>query len=52
MPAVVLQRLMGHTDIKITLNTYTEIFNDFKQSEIDKVNNYYEKNHFLDDLEK
>lgn len=52
MPPVVLQRLMGHTDIKITLNTYTEIFNRFKQEEIEKVSNYYEKNNILDNLER
>lgn len=40
MNAVVLQRLMGHTDVKITLNTYTSVFNDFKESELNKVNKY------------
>lgn len=40
MPAVVLQRLMGHKDIKVTLNTYTSVFNKFKENEMDKVNNY------------
>lgn len=38
--AVVLQRLMGHTDIKITLNTYASVFNKFKEDELVKVNNY------------
>lgn len=52
IPPVVLQRLMGHTDIKITLNTYTEIFNKFKQEKIEKVNNYYEKNQFFDNKER
>ena len=41
MRAVALQRLMGHTDIGVTLNTYTSVFNKYKQSELDKVNNYY-----------
>lgn len=40
MSAVVLQRLMGHKDIKVTLNTYTSVFNQFKESEIDKVTQY------------
>ena len=31
--AVVLQRLLGHTDISITLNTYTSVFNLFKDIE-------------------
>ena len=38
--AVVLQRLLGHQNIQITLNTYTSIFNKFKEDEIKKVNNY------------
>lgn len=41
MAPVVVQRLMGHTDIGITLNTYTSVFDKFKESEIDKVNRYY-----------
>ncbi len=47
MRAVALQRLMGHTDISITLNTYTSVFNRYKQSEIDKVNDYYLNNSLL-----
>lgn len=38
---VVVQRLMGHTDISVTLNTYTSVFDKFKEKEIDKVNQYY-----------
>lgn len=41
MAPVVVQRLMGHKDIGITLNTYTSVFDKFKQAEIDKVNQYY-----------
>ena len=41
MAPVVVQRLMGHTDISITLNTYTSVFDKFKERELDKVNNYY-----------
>ena len=41
MAPVVVQRLMGHTDIKVTLNTYTTVFDEFKKKEIDKVNKYY-----------
>ena len=43
MNAVVLQRLMGHTDVKITLNTYTSVFNEFKENEIKKVTKYINK---------
>lgn len=38
---VVVQRLMGHKDIGVTLNTYTSVFDKFKEQEIDKVNQYY-----------
>ena len=41
MRAVALQRLMGHTDVAITLNTYTSVFNKYKEAELEKVNNYY-----------
>lgn len=40
MTPVVLQRLMGHTDIKVTLNTYASIFNKFKEDELEKVDKY------------
>lgn len=41
MAPVVVQRLMGHKDISVTLNTYTSVFDKFKEKEIDKVNQYY-----------
>lgn len=41
MAPVVVQRLMGHKDIGVTLNTYTTVFDKFKENEIDKVNQYY-----------
>lgn len=44
MRAVALQRLMGHTDVSITLNTYTSVFNKYKEAELEKVNNYYMNN--------
>ena len=47
MRAVALQRLMGHTDIAITLNTYTSVFNKYKESELEKVNNYYMNNEIV-----
>lgn len=49
MRAVALQRLMGHTDINITLNTYTTIFNRYKEEEFKKVNAYYLNNDFFDE---
>ena len=47
MRAVALQRLMGHQDVSVTLNTYTSIFNKYKESEISKVNDYYLENSIL-----
>ena len=40
MTAVVLQRLIGHKDVTVTLNTYTSVFNRFKEDELKKVNEY------------
>lgn len=47
MRAVALQRLMGHTDISVTLNTYTSVFNKYKESELEKVNEYYMNNEII-----
>ncbi len=44
--AVVLQRLLGHKDIETTLNTYTSVFNKFKEDELQKLDNYL-KNIFI-----
>lgn len=44
MRAVALQRLMGHTNVSVTLNTYTSVFNKYKESELQKVNDYYLSN--------
>lgn len=44
MRAVALQRLMGHSTVAITLDRYTSIFNRYKNSELEKVNNYYLNN--------
>lgn len=53
MAPVVVQRLMGHKDIGVTLNVYTSVFDKFKQSEIDKVNKYYmEENLILNNEDK
>lgn len=44
MRAVTVQRLLGHKDVSVTLNTYTTIFNKYKEQEIEKVNEYYMNN--------
>lgn len=40
MQAVVLQKLLGHKDIETTLNTYTSVFNGFKEDELKKLDEY------------
>lgn len=40
MPPKVLQGILGHTDIKITLNTYCDVFNEFENDYITRANNY------------
>lgn len=40
MSAVVLQKILGHKDIETTLNTYTSVFDKFKDDEISKVEQY------------
>lgn len=53
MAPVVVQRLMGHKDISVTLNTYTSVFDKFKEREVDKVNQYYlEENLFANNNQK
>lgn len=47
MAPVVVQKLMGHTDISVTLNTYTSVFDKFKEKEIEKVNKYYIEENLL-----
>lgn len=47
MAPVVVQKLMGHKDISITLNTYTSVFDKFKEKEMDKVNKYYLEENML-----
>ena len=38
---------MGHKDISVTLNTYTSVFDKFKEREVDKVNQYYLNEHLI-----
>lgn len=44
IPAVVVQRLMGHESIEITLNTYVDVLNKFKNKELKKLNYFYNIN--------
>ena len=62
MAPVVVQRLMGHTDVTLPLNTYTTVFDKYKAKEVDKLNEYYleenigllnklQSNYLLDEME-
>lgn len=44
---VILQKQLGHKDIQTTLNTYTTIFNKFKEEELNKLDKYLEKNNLV-----
>ncbi len=44
MRAVALQRLMGHSKISVTLDTYTSVFNKYKEDELKKLNDYFLQN--------
>ena len=45
MNPAVLQKILGHKDIQVTLNTYTSIFNKYKEKEIQKVEEYFSQLH-------
>lgn len=47
MRAVAVQRLLGHKDVAVTLNTYTTIFDRYKEHEIEKLNDYYMNNEIV-----
>lgn len=40
MPPKVLQNLLGHTDIKVTLDTYADVFDNFRNENVAKVDEY------------
>ena len=40
VPAEVLKKWLGHKDVSITINTYTDVFNQFEKDNINKVNHY------------
>lgn len=45
MSAVVLSKLLGHADVDTTLNTYTSVFNKFKEDEVQKYLDYINQLH-------
>ena len=47
MTAPVLQKLLGHSSVEITINKYFSAFNKFKQTEVDKANEYLIANNLI-----
>ena len=44
MPAKVLQKLLGHTDINITLNTYCSVFKKYRNEHLAVADEYMKAN--------
>lgn len=44
MPAPVLQKLLGHTDIKTTINTYCDVFTEYEQKHLNAQSDYLKNN--------
>lgn len=40
IPALVLKKWLGHTDIHITLDTYADVFDSMYNDSINKIDNY------------
>lgn len=40
---VAVQKLMGHEDLSVTMNTYVSVLNKFKTDELKKLNSFYNK---------
>lgn len=43
MPATVLQKILGHTDISTTLNTYCDVFAEYERQHVDQSYDYFVK---------
>ena len=39
----VLQKLLGHTDIRVTMDTYADVFDIYRDNEMKKVTDYMKK---------
>lgn len=44
MPAKVLQKILGHTDIRVTLDTYCDVFQKYSYENLAIADNYMKKN--------
>lgn len=45
MSAVVLSKILGHKNIQVTLNTYTDVFDKYRKEEMMKVDEYFSQLH-------
>lgn len=52
MQAHVLQKLLGHTDIGVTMNTYCEVFDEQKEKGLKQAQEYLNANSLGLELEK
>ena len=43
MQPKVLQKLLGHTDIRVTMDTYADVFDVYRDNEIQKLSDYLKK---------
>lgn len=50
MASIVVKKLMGHKDIRVTLNTYTSVYDSFKERELEKVNNYFMNENMIENV--
>ncbi|MDD5923417.1 MAG: site-specific integrase [Clostridia bacterium] len=41
MPAHVLQKILGHTDVSTTINTYTDILSEYERKHTDQTERYF-----------
>lgn len=47
MPANVLQKIMGHNDLRTTLEVYTDVFANYEKQHADIAYTYYANNGIL-----
>jgi len=39
VPFKIIQQILGHNDIRITLNTYASVLDDYENSALNQINN-------------
>ena len=51
MKPLALKELLGHSKVSITLDVYTSLFNKYRDSELENLNNYYRHAGIIEKLE-